>query len=548
MIIQYLNGLGVVARTKRKLSPGYRYNRFFPKPDRSDPILSYNGDTYDTIKHMRKIVADTLADTKKIAPLLKGADLRATCKKIFDFLYRHVQYHPDHPSKEQLRSPSRTWEDRKKGVDCDCYSIFISSVLTNLGIPHFFRKTGYNAKRGFQHIYVIVPKRRGANLDRPADYWTIDPVLDAFDSEKRPILQKHDEPVLAPKSLNGLNGLNGLARVPGAETVYYSPEAEKHGDDVHFFDGVWTYEKHPLRLQGLSGRGLNGWLKRIWKGVKKIGGKILKPLVKIASPVVNAVVPGAGLVLNSLFSGSGKSGSKGGKTGLKSGNFNYNPNATNQTGLKSGTMRFPANPTSKVGLNVQSTLNAEAKKKYFSPTGASGFPGANPWRFPTPWANPYLRYPMPPPQPQSVAATQQNSELLNLLVGKLLNSNDAHSKGYDLNTVMQLITKNSGMKKDEVYELLKQSGMSEERVNQVAQGVAKAEAEALKRKENEALIKIQAKYDALLKDLFNEQQKTKKEAELTKKYAIQQAGKGLGAEWAIAGAVALAGIFLLNGK
>lgn len=33
---------------------------------------------------------------------------------------------------EHLRRPARSWQERSAGVDCDCMSIFASSVLTNL--------------------------------------------------------------------------------------------------------------------------------------------------------------------------------------------------------------------------------------------------------------------------------------------------------------------------------------------------------------------------------------------------------------------------------
>jgi hypothetical protein len=81
--------------------------------------------------------------------------------------------------------------DRISGIDCDCFSIFCSSILCNLGIPHKFRITKYS-KPHWQHIYVIVPKPNG--------HWTVDAVLGQFNYEK-PFTQKMDYTM----SLNGIN-------------------------------------------------------------------------------------------------------------------------------------------------------------------------------------------------------------------------------------------------------------------------------------------------------------------------------------------------------
>jgi hypothetical protein len=81
-------------------------------------------------------------------------------------------------------------------VDCDCYTTFISSILTNLQIPHTFRITKYNRPQ-FQHIYPIVPTGNGK-------YITIDCVVDKFNYEE-PYTQKQDTKM----DLEYLNGLDG---------------------------------------------------------------------------------------------------------------------------------------------------------------------------------------------------------------------------------------------------------------------------------------------------------------------------------------------------
>ncbi|HEV8053081.1 MAG TPA: hypothetical protein VGP47_11355 [Parachlamydiaceae bacterium] len=183
--------LGLVAVGKRNIRSGYEYDHLFPKAEMVNRIIIPDGGVKDTVKLMEKIVYATLVDTKEIAKRLqvKGS-IYETCKNIFDFVYNHYQYKLDQPGEEQLRRPSRAWADRTTGVDCDCYTLTISSILTNLNIQHRFRITAYEAD--WQHVYVVVPV--GNNLIK------IDPVLDKYNYEK-PFTKNFDHTMV---KLNGL--------------------------------------------------------------------------------------------------------------------------------------------------------------------------------------------------------------------------------------------------------------------------------------------------------------------------------------------------------
>lgn len=175
--------LGMVANGKRAIESGTQYNKFFLSGVAGNEVeLLPNGSVTDTLSQMKKVVKQTLSQTKLISQVLKGSSIEQTARNVWNFLYTHVQYTKDNPAREQLRTPARTWRDRKQGVDCDCYSIFISSVLTNLGVPHFFRIAGYNGG-DYQHVYVVVP-----NSGREI---IIDPVLDSFNTE-HPYTSKKD--------------------------------------------------------------------------------------------------------------------------------------------------------------------------------------------------------------------------------------------------------------------------------------------------------------------------------------------------------------------
>jgi hypothetical protein len=162
----------------RAIKDGSRYNPYFPPPDERDRVIIDDGEVTDTVELMEKVVWKYLDDTKRIAPLLRRPSTHETCKAIWEFIYGYVQYKLDKRGLEQLRRPARSWAERATGVDCDCMSIFASSILANLKIPHKFRITKYS-QDSWQHVYVIVPTT-GANK-----YCVIDAVVSEFNYEKK---------------------------------------------------------------------------------------------------------------------------------------------------------------------------------------------------------------------------------------------------------------------------------------------------------------------------------------------------------------------------
>ena len=172
----------MIAKNKRSLKNGYEYDSLIPKADFETQTLSNFITVDDTVSSIIKIVQKTQKDTEKLAQTLKRDTIDETCKAIFDFVYNHIQYVKDRTGYEELRRPARTWAD-KKG-DCDCYSIFIGSILYNLKIPFSFRVTKYSGD--WQHIYPIVYDKTS-----PKGYRIIDCVVDEYDYEV-PYTEKQD--------------------------------------------------------------------------------------------------------------------------------------------------------------------------------------------------------------------------------------------------------------------------------------------------------------------------------------------------------------------
>ena len=263
-----VNGLGLVASGKRKIKSGSEFEALYDKSALigTNPILG-DGDTYDTLNDMAGIIRTTLADTKRVAPALAGSSREQTLRNVWNHVYSHFQYEKDADGIEQMRRPSRSWLDRKfPGIDCDCMSIVIGSLLTNLNIGGFsLRKAEYKEEVGWQHVYVVVPKKESdldslsgiKHLDR-SKYYVLDCVVDKFNYEV-PFNKKYDQ-IMKRQYLNGdfdaatVNGgiSSSLSRNIQADNSYlYNLGCEFDG--IHALSGIDGVDDATLQNSFLRG-------------------------------------------------------------------------------------------------------------------------------------------------------------------------------------------------------------------------------------------------------------------------------------------------------
>jgi hypothetical protein len=218
---------------KRNIKSGKQFGHFFPRANGSNQVILQNAHLWDTMDLIPKVVGGTLAQTFEISRHLYDKDQYTCCRKIWQFVYDHIDYYKDEPGAEQVRSPARAWADRFEGVDCDCYSVFISSILSNLGIPHVLRITKYGSDT-FQHIYPVVLTEDGKEI-------IIDCVTEFFDHEVT-YTQKKDYPMQ-------LQYLNGLDCTPGQQKNNNSDFLDFEEDDL---EGNWEGKKDGLGLFALD--------------------------------------------------------------------------------------------------------------------------------------------------------------------------------------------------------------------------------------------------------------------------------------------------------
>lgn len=201
-MIQLLNihSIGYVANNNplRASRGGSEFEGILPTPTWQEEIVKRNADVSQTVSEMQNVIRKSAWQTSKLAKLLLGKDLYTTGKKIWEFLFYHILYKEDDKGKEQLRTPALSWYLRtKRGIDCDDFSIFASTILYNLGIPHYLRIARYAGKDYFQHVYVVIPQTG-------KKYITIDAVLDEYDTEKQTVETK-DYLVMNTNNLSGID-------------------------------------------------------------------------------------------------------------------------------------------------------------------------------------------------------------------------------------------------------------------------------------------------------------------------------------------------------
>ena len=205
--------LGIVSGP-RNTQDGHKYNHLVKKASGKDVFVK-NGNVVETVESCIDIIAEHYREVEGLAQILQADNLKETCRNIFDFSYKYLQYHKDEDGTEQLRTPARSWFDgqinfKQKGkssvgIDCDDYSIFVGSILKCLGIPFKLRITKYNGRQNFQHIYVFVPA-----IGDSEDEIIIDPVLSKFDYQKPYSFEKSDFNMSPLQMVGGVHGIDGL--------------------------------------------------------------------------------------------------------------------------------------------------------------------------------------------------------------------------------------------------------------------------------------------------------------------------------------------------
>jgi hypothetical protein len=169
------------AKRKRPIQDGAQYDYLFKAAKLGNRSIHWKTDIKDTLNFIPKVVEDEVEFALPLAKTLQGKTDLETARRIWDFVYWHIQYEYDEEGKEQIRSFLRSWHDRFRGCDCDDYTTFISTILMALEIPHFYRVTKYwdefgEVSKTYQHIYPVMLSNQGDEI-------IIDDVMETFNEE-----------------------------------------------------------------------------------------------------------------------------------------------------------------------------------------------------------------------------------------------------------------------------------------------------------------------------------------------------------------------------
>lgn len=165
-----------------------------------------DADNADIIRTIEKNYPEAVRLTKNIAWAFKGETREKTARNIWQFLKKEIRYQADHAEKQKIRLPNRLLLDGEG--DCKSLSLFISAIISNMGMPVNFRYSSYNILNAIPtHVYVTTKDEAGNEI-------IIDAVWPKFNEEKK-YSYKRD----IPMTVYTLSGVP----LSGAKTIYLAP-------------------------------------------------------------------------------------------------------------------------------------------------------------------------------------------------------------------------------------------------------------------------------------------------------------------------------------
>jgi hypothetical protein len=150
-------------------------DRYIEKSTGKKELIHRNGNVDQIIAVILDADQKGRGFTRRFARHLKEGTDRQTLRNVWKFTKSNIKYVRDRAGDEVIKSPGATWETRKG--DCKSFSVFIGSILGNLGYEYKYRVAFYDPKTPEQgHIYPIAVLKDGTEV-------IVDAVWDYFDSE-----------------------------------------------------------------------------------------------------------------------------------------------------------------------------------------------------------------------------------------------------------------------------------------------------------------------------------------------------------------------------
>lgn len=167
-------------------------------------VVHPDGDTQDIITAILHADGkpEHAGDTAVFARDFIGANPVQTLYNVWAFTRQKVKYVLDPPGEQIIKSPSVTWSTGF--ADCKGRTLFMSSIIKNLGIPYTYRFASYVPNKMLGHIYLLA---KAGN-----DWYALDPDMPKFSMQKQPTFLK-DYPMTKISYLSGVDNFDGKAQV-----------------------------------------------------------------------------------------------------------------------------------------------------------------------------------------------------------------------------------------------------------------------------------------------------------------------------------------------
>lgn len=163
-------------------------------------LLVRSGSTEDIIEHLLDVIEDVRGQTKNFARQFT-ADKKGL-RELWYWVHTNIRYEEDPLGVQWIREPARLYSD---GVgDCKSFTVFIVSVLENLGLDYIVRFTNTESpgSRIVNHVYPIAVLKDGTQV-------IMDAIAKArFNREHTPIHYQIDYTMADIYRLSGIGAHN----------------------------------------------------------------------------------------------------------------------------------------------------------------------------------------------------------------------------------------------------------------------------------------------------------------------------------------------------
>jgi hypothetical protein len=186
------------------------------KPNGAKVLLTKDGNTDDIINAVLDVVGDVRAQTRDFSRQFSRD--KEGLHRLWSWVKKNIQYKEDPLGVQWVREPARLYSDRVG--DCKSFTVFIVSVLENLGVDYYIRfsNTERKGSKIVNHVYPVAILPNGKEV-------IVDAVYNFFNAEA-PWYYIKDY------SMSEIYRLSGIGATEVAATEAYLAELNALGDSI----------------------------------------------------------------------------------------------------------------------------------------------------------------------------------------------------------------------------------------------------------------------------------------------------------------------------